>query len=188
MSTAGLLRQARRGEGLSQRSLAARSGVSQPSLADIERSAHDAGVETLERIVNATGCRLFVLPTTCRSAAECADFIYQELRSDRRSEDVAFRMLIALSDDLASVDEPLRVALCVTPPARCGDRRIDAAIAAVVRYHLLRDRLPLPAWLDDDWRTLADPWHASPHADLADVPDAFRRHGVLLAESELQSA
>ncbi len=184
MTTAGLLRQVRRGEGLSQRSLASLAGLTQPALADIERSAHDTGVETLERIVHATGYRLFALPTLRGSAAEWADAIYQELRSDRKSEEVAFRCLIGLSDDLISVSEPLRVALSVTPPAPCGDARFDAGVAAVVDFHLSNAHLPVPTWATEETRTLAEVWNVSPHADPSDIPDAFKRHGVFLAESE----
>lgn len=187
MTTAQLVREARRANGLSQRALAARAGVHQPALADIERSAHDTRGEQLDRLVNAAGFRLAVLPTSARSAADWADFIYQELRSSRRSETVAFRALIGLSDDLAAASKPLRVALCVTPPAPCGDPRFDAGIAAVVDHHLSRDRLPVPDWVGEGSRVLQEPWFVSPYTDLDEVPNAFRRHGILLAASELQS-
>lgn len=187
MSTAELVREARRGSGLSQRALAARAGIHQPAIADIERSAHDTRVEQLDRLVNAAGYRLAVLPTFARSAADWADFIHQQLRTWQRSEEVAFRALIALSDDLSSVSKPLRVALCVAPPPPCGDRRFDAAIAAIVDHHLTRARLPVPSWVREPARALGDPWLISPYTDPADVPTAFRRHGVLLAESEIAS-
>lgn len=187
MSTAQLVREARRGSGLTQRALAARAGVHQPALADIERSAHDTRGEQLDRLVNAAGYRLAVLPTSAHSAADWADLLYQEFRSARRSEAVAFRALVGLSDDLSSVSKPLRVALCVTPPALCGDRRFDAGVAAVVDHQLSKARLPVPSWVREPSRVLTEPWTVSPYTDLADVPTAFRRHGVLLAASELAS-
>jgi transcriptional regulator with XRE-family HTH domain len=86
MSTAQLVREARRGRGLSQRALASRAGLRQPALADIERGAHDTRGGQLDRLVNAAGYRLAVLPTSARSAADWGDLIYQELRSpDSRS-------------------------------------------------------------------------------------------------------
>ncbi len=187
MSTAQLVREARRGSGLTQRALAARAGVHQPALADIERSAHDTRVGLLDRLVKAAGYRLAVLPTSAQSSADWADLVYQEFRSPRRSEVVAFRALIGLSDDLASVSKPLRVALCVAPPALCGDARFDAGIAAVVDFQLSKDRLPLPSWVREPSRALKEPWLVSPHTDLASVPKIFKRHGVLLAASELAS-
>lgn len=187
MATAQLVREARRGSGLSQRALATRAGLGQPALADIERSAHDTRGRQLERLVNAAGYQLAVLPTAAHSAADWADLIYQELRSRRRSDAVAFRALIGLSDDLTEASKAIRVALCVAPAAPCGDRRFDAAIAAIVDHHLSKDRLPLPEWVWEPSRVLATPWRVSPHADPSDVPAAFRRHGVLLAASELES-
>ncbi len=187
MSTAQLVREVRRSSHLTQRALAALAGMGQPALADIERSAHDTRGEQLDRLVTAAGYRLTVLPTSAHSAAAWADFIHQELRSPRRSEDVAFRSLIGLNDDLASVSKPLRVALCVTPPAPCGDPRFDAAVAAIVDHHLSKNRLPLPSWVRESQRVLLNPWLVSAYPAPADVPKAFRRHGVLLAESELTS-
>lgn len=187
MTTAQLVREARRGGGLTQRALAQKAGISQPSLADIERSAHDTRVTFLDHLVRAAGYRLFLLPTTSSSAASWADAIYEELRSTRHSEGVAFRALIGLSDDLSAAHGPLRVALCVANPAPCGDARFDAAIAAIVDYHLTRDKLPRPEWVRDPSRVLLEPWELSPYTDILDVPLVFQRHGVLLAQSELAS-
>jgi hypothetical protein len=130
---------------------------------------------------------LAVLPTSARSAAHWGDLIYQELRSPRPSEEVAFRALIGLNDDLAGQSEPLQVALCVAPPAPSGAPRFDAGIAAVVDHHLSAAQLPVPDWVREPHRTLEEPWIVSPYADAATVPEAFRRDGVLLAESELES-
>lgn len=187
MTTAQLVREARRGSGLSQRALAARAGIHQPALADIERSAHDTRGEQLDRLVNAAGYRLTILPTSARTAADWGDLIYQELRSPGRNDETAFRALIGLSDELAAAPRPLRVALCVTPPAPCGDPRFDAAIAAVVDHHLSCDRLPVPEWVREPSRVLNEPWRVSPYTDANAVPRTFQRHGVLLAASELAS-
>jgi transcriptional regulator with XRE-family HTH domain len=187
MTVARLLRETRRAKRWSQRELATRAGITQPALAAIESSAHDTRGATLERLISATGYGLFTLPTTAHSAADWADEIYQELRSPRRSEAVAFRVLIGLSDDLTGTDPDVRVALCVAPPPPCGDIRFDAAIAAVVEYHLTPLNLPLPGWIAEENRFLTVPWIATHGVDDAEVPAAFLRHGVLLAASELAS-
>jgi len=187
MTTAQLVREARRGTGLTQRALASKAGITQPALADIERSAHDTRVSSLDRLVGAAGFKLFLLPTSRSAAASWADLIFQELRSERRSDAVAFRALIGLSDDLTGAPGPLRVALCVAAPPPCGDARFDAAIAAIVEYHLASDGLPLPEWLAEPTRTLAAPWAVSPYTEVSEVHKIFRRRGVLLAESELTS-
>ena len=187
MATAQLVRAARRGGGFTQRELAARAGLAQSALADIERSAHDTRGETLSRLVGAAGYRLCALPTTAHTVAEWSDVIYQELRSERRSDEVAFRAFIGLNDDLTAASPPLRVVLCVAPPAPCGDTRFDAAIAGLVDHHLSVAGLPVPDWVADPTRTLAEVWKVSPHTDPAEVPEAFLRHGVALAASELAS-
>jgi hypothetical protein len=121
------------------------------------------------------------------SAASWAGYICEELHSHRHSDEVAFRALIGLNDDLAAVVGSLRATLCVDPPALCGDARFDAAIAAVVEYHLTKGALPLPEWIHEPTRTLEEPWPISPYTDISEVPAVFCRHGVLLAESELAS-
>jgi len=187
MATAQLIREARRGGGLTQRALADRLKIGQSALADIERGAHDTRGDQLDRIVNAAGYRLAVLPTYAHSAADWANLIYEELRGPRRSESVAFRALIGLNDDLAGVSKPIRVALCVAPPAPCGDPRFDAAVAALVEHHLTIGRLPVPDWVGEPSRFLSKPWAVSLYTDPEDVPRAFHRHGVLLGVDELQS-
>ncbi len=187
VSTARLVRAARRGSGYTQRALAARAGCAQSALADIERSAHDTRGEALAKLVGAAGCRLCVLPTTAHTVAEWSDYIHEELRSQRKSFEVAFRALIGLNDDLLAADLPIRVALCVAPPAPCGDPRLDAAIAGLVDHHLSIAGLPIPDWVTDPSRTLGEVWQVSRYADLSEVPEAFLRHGVLLAASELAS-
>lgn len=55
---AALLRDARRGAGLSQAQLARRLGVSQAAVAKLERKGSNPTVRTLERALRATGQRL----------------------------------------------------------------------------------------------------------------------------------
>ena len=56
------LRKARRRAGLSQRELAAQTGVAQPTIARIERNHDDPRLRTLERLLRACGETLEVLP------------------------------------------------------------------------------------------------------------------------------
>lgn len=55
MHVAHSLRNARRRAGLSQRGLAARTGVAQPTIARIESGVDTPRVDTLERLLNACG-------------------------------------------------------------------------------------------------------------------------------------
>ncbi len=186
-TTAQLVREARRGRGLTQRALGAKSGVTQSALAAIECSEHDTLVKSLDRLIGAAGYSLFLLPTTSSAVASWADFIHEALRREKHGEPIAFRALIGLSDQLTAAPGPLRVALCVAPPAPCGEAKYDAALAALVEYHLAKDGLPIPAWVDEPGRSLSESWAASPFTDISEIPHAFARRGVLLAESELAS-
>jgi len=187
MSSAQLIREVRRSRRLSQRALAAKTGFVQSALGDIERGAHDTSVGSAEKLLRGAGFKLFALPTTSSAVSTWADLIYDELRGPRQSLAVACRALIAMSDELAGAEPALRVALCITPPPPCGDSRFDAALAGIVAYHLERERLPVPGWVTDKERFLSETWVVSPHTEVHEVPEQLKRHGVLLAESELLS-
>jgi transcriptional regulator with XRE-family HTH domain len=187
MTAGTLLRSARRSRHLTQRELAARAGVHQPAVADIERGRKDTRVGQLERLLRATGHRLTTLPTWAATAAETAEIVSEALDAPD-GEELAFRALIAFSDGLAAQEPALRVALCAAEPAPSGDARFDAAIAAVAEHHLAR--LTKPAWLAGPTRHLTEIWVVDPHAgdDIAELaPPAFRRRGVLLDAAELAS-
>lgn len=187
-----LLKQARLSAGLSTRALAGRAHVGASRVSEIERAVHDPGVGTLDRSLRAVGWQLVALPTRAPTAAAVALAVAAgNDASDGDVTEYAFRALLSLSDGLASVEPAVRVALCVAPPPPTGDLRIDAAIAAVVEHHLTRGDLPVPGWVHDPSRALTDAWTPDPYAGpelLDEVPETFRRHGVLLAERELQSA
>ncbi len=186
-TAAQLLRSTRRSGGLSQRALTNRAQVGGSVVADIERSAHDPGTESLERLIEVTGHRLCALPTTSYPVAVWADSIYRELKSTRRSHKVAFRALIGLSDELAEASKPIRVALCVARPAPCGDARFDAALAGLVEHYLGEDNLPIPEWVFEPARSLTEVWEATPFNSQSEVPKALARHGVWLSEDDLAS-
>lgn len=62
MAAPALLRYARRQAALSQRELATRAGVPQPTIARIERGTIIPRVDTLERLLHACGLELDVQP------------------------------------------------------------------------------------------------------------------------------
>ncbi len=62
MNAGRTLLQARRRAGLSQRQLAAATGVAQPTIARIERGAEVPRVDTLDRLLRACGEALEALP------------------------------------------------------------------------------------------------------------------------------
>lgn len=58
MDVAAVLRQARTSAGLSQRELASRTGIAQPTIARIEAGHVDPRVRTLDRLLSACGVEL----------------------------------------------------------------------------------------------------------------------------------
>ena len=62
MDAAGLLKQARRQAGLSQRELAGLTGMDQAVVARIEAGSSSPRFDTLERLLGATGHRLALAP------------------------------------------------------------------------------------------------------------------------------
>lgn len=194
MQVAGrLIRQARRSARLSQQGLADLVGLHQPGIAAIESAGHDTRVDRLELLLSAVQQRLTSIPTTSPTASEVADALFDICRAatpERVRENKALRVLIGFSDRLGEADPAIRVALCVTPAAPCGDARFDATLAGIVDYHLRRNRLPVPAWVDSHDLVLAEPWAPSRYidTDTAEIPAAFRRRNVLLAATELASA
>lgn len=187
MSGQVLLRSARWCGGLSQRELALRAGDHQPTIAAIEAGRRDVRVGHPERLVARAGCRLSLIPTTAAPVAEVAAGIAEWLATG--DVDSAWRAFIQANDDLAAAPADVRVALCVCQPTPTGDPRFDAALAALVDHHLSGAGLPVPAWVDDSSRFLAEPWSPDmfgPRGPDLDVPEAFARHGVLIAASELE--
>jgi transcriptional regulator with XRE-family HTH domain len=185
-----LLRPWRRANGISQRGLAARSGIAQPSIAALESGRHDATAGTIEDLVAAIGGRLTILPTRTRPVVEAGEDVAALVRAGR--DDAAYRELIQIADDLAREHGALRVALTVTPPPPTGDPRFDAFLAALVEHRLAEERLPRPAWTCDAHRVLTEPWFV---VDLAAYrakakrtsPPSFRKHNVFVNAAELES-
>src|SRR5437879_4167029 len=66
MNVAETILDARRRAGLSQSSLAVRAGTSQATVSAYESGRKAPSVETLERLLAATGCRLAVQPSAAR--------------------------------------------------------------------------------------------------------------------------
>ncbi len=62
MEVAAVVRDARRAAGLTQRNLARRTGIAQPTIARIERGQVDPRVDTLARLLSECGLELAAVP------------------------------------------------------------------------------------------------------------------------------
>jgi hypothetical protein len=100
-------------------------------------------------------------------------------RVEAGDADGCLRALIQLHDDLARAGaDPTQVGV---EPARCGDRRWDAALAATVELAARANGWPTPGWVSSPSRRLDGPWF--PLADILgrDLSPALVGH--LLASS-----
>lgn len=183
MGTAGVaLRSARKSRKLTQSQLALRTGLDQARVSRSERDDEVPRFDTVDRLLAGSGHRLYAAPTRRDDAATAASRIRRSLERGDRHE--ALRHLIQLNDDLLAETGLVRGVLAVTTPERTGQKLWDAAIAALVSWRLQQQQIPLPDWVADPGRTLqhahvlrVDP--ADPVPGPADVPEPFRRHGVL---------
>jgi len=190
MATSTLLRSARTSQGVTQRALAASSGVHQPRIAALESATEDATVSRLEALLRQLDTQLTLIPSNLRPVwAAGADVRRALHREDYRT---AWREIIQLNDDLRAADSATCVALAIAAPEPTGDHRFDALLAAVTDACLCGRRLPRPAWLDDDSRRLSEPWDVEDVPELQKAarqatPKSIRRHGIYLDPSVLAS-
>ena len=187
---ATLVRSARCAAGLTQKGVAARTRIAQPNVSRLESGSHGASTETVDRLVRASGFRLTVLPGVGLDVIGASDEVRSALAGG--DEDRAYRFVIQLADDLASLHGAERVAACVAPPVPSDDERFDAFIAGVVETRLDAEHLPHPVWLEHI-APLTNPWwvdHYTAGLDwvAASTPPPLRRRGVLIDAAELISA
>ena len=185
-----LVRNTRRARGLSQKALGVRAAVTPAALSEAERGLRDLRGSTIERLLASTGHQLIAIPTRRADTATLADRIGHELAAG--SAGGALREYIQLADNLAAEHRTTRLALTLTAPPPTGEKRWDAAIAALVEHRLTEEQLPYPDWTAEPARTLARSWtlgagrYVQP-VDPARVPARFRAHGVLIDPDFLAS-
>ena len=184
------------------RALSERSGVAQPTIAEIEAGRREPTMSLLRRIVESVGetlqVRIVSIPRF--SAVATANQIAQRLfassdlvPSPGSRKDSALRSLLDLRDALRRSNEEEFLQLTEQqPPSLVGDTRWDALIAAVVEDESTRRNVSPPRWTNDQSRFTKPFWYVAeipePHDwELAGSPASFIRHGVLASERELQS-
>lgn len=186
---ARIVRQVRRGSGLTQRVVSRRARVPQSVIARAETGGRDLTSSSLDRIVRAAGYQLTAIPTLRVTAAETADLTSRDLHAGHL--DAAYRNVIQLADDLAAEHGALRLALTICPPPPTGDTRFDAWIAGLVEWRLDTEGLAHPPWLaaapslGEYW--WIDEFTAGDESVIEATPDPLRARGVIIDEAELTS-
>lgn len=187
-NVAQLVRGTRYAAGLTQTELAVRARIPQSSISVIESGRRIPSVELVDRLLGAAGQHLVAIPTRTPTVAESTDEITVLLKTGHRGR--LFRSLIQISNNLASAEPALRVALAVSPPNLTGHAGADAFIAATVDRHLRGSDLPCPAWVDEPERSSPTEWVADGHPENADLirddaPVEFRRRNILVSAADL---
>jgi transcriptional regulator with XRE-family HTH domain len=187
---ARLLRSTREAVHVSQRELARRSGVPQPSIAAVETEDHDLTVESLGRLAASLGAQVALLPSLRLTAATTAVLVRDSLR--KLNTGAADATVFQLANDLAAVEPALRSALVISPAPMTGDRRYDAWIAGLVEFRLAQVGVQAPAWAHEPARVSETEWAVGNVPGLAEIvrpetPEPFARRRVLISSDDLVS-
>ncbi len=189
-----LIRDARQRAGLSQAALARRAGTSQPTLAAYESGRLVPRLDTVARILDATGHELswVATPKVRRGAAPTSE-VSREIRRilRREGERGAWRRLLDFVDDFRGSPRAGQSWLIAEEPRSCGDARFDAAIAAIAELLCDEVDLPWPGWTSAPQRFLERWWFVSglPGFEamaLRDSPIELKRHGVFVNEGAFE--
>ena len=183
-----LVRAARANLGLTQRELAVRAGVAQPSIAAFETERRDVTTSNLSRIAQGLGCQVALLPAGYLTAIEAAERVRETIETQGAPK--AEIHLLQLADDLADAEPALRCALVSAAPPLIRDPRFDAWLAGLVEYRLGQIGVPAPDWVNAPERHNPVEWLVGGLSGLAEVirdrtPEPLRRRGVLISEEDL---
>ncbi len=191
MSIATSLRRARLNSGVSLRHTATASGVGASSLSNIESGRREPTSGTVERIADALGVRVAVIPRVDRlTAVDAAETIASYADAEPAT---AYRVFLQLADDLAAATPYEQFLLTLEEPRRLGNRWDDAIVA------LVELRLPkgsVPPWASEHaaaphkaaWEPQRTRFALADLTDLSEAPEPFFRRGIAISAGELESA
>lgn len=190
MAATSFLRGARASRRLTQDHVARVAGTSVPNVSSIEAGRRIPRVDTLDRLLRATGSRLGVLPTTREGALEASIEIRAAIEGN--DADAAFRAWLTYSDALAVESAVNRVVLAAHPPQPTGTDVYDAALAAVSEFRLQEVDAPIPDWVNDsptcDPEVVLGDLATLPRDLLGDTPAAFLIRGLVIDRASLDPA
>ncbi len=196
-----ILRELRRDNGLTQRDLAAKAGVPQSTIAEIEVGQREPSLTLLSRIAESAGQSIAIrlAPLLRHSAVATANTIRDRLYGGAGEglaldvrEDGALRAVIDLKDALRRSSHEGFDALTSQAPGLVADTRWDAFLAAIVEDEAARKAISPPRWTNDPKRFNRPFWYLSKNPrfhtwEVANSPGALIRHGLFAAEDELES-
>lgn len=179
---ATILRTARKSKNLTQAELSRRTGIFQGDVSRYEKGSKPS-FSTVDRLLAASGHRLFSAPTRRDDAATITPEITKRLKVNDRVG--ALRALIQINDNLVAEKGLVRGILGFTEPETTNEPVWDAAIAGLVAWRLSEEGIPVPEWVESPNRFLTTKQDLA--VDVADVvppegevPEEFLKRGVLV--------
>jgi transcriptional regulator with XRE-family HTH domain len=189
-----LIRGARRQSGLTQRALAERAGTRQPTISAYETGHKIPSAATLERLVQATGGHLTVVPdhTLPFTAVSVARRVGECVTQEPPQRNEALRWVVELIDEFRRTDPANRPAMVAQEPEPTGSRKWDALLAACVEWLCAAAGVAIPAWTRRPERFLDRWWFVTPYRSLhasafVHTPAPFANRGVFIHRSSLES-
>ncbi|WP_041255129.1 hypothetical protein [Frankia sp. EAN1pec] len=132
-----------------------------------------------------------------RTVDDAATVAAGMVAADSRLQDIWRYAVVQLLDDYTSVlrHQGLEAAqaMWTDRPRSSGDRRVDAALAALGEHLARRDGWPAPQWVRDPALEAVPWWFVTalkglhPRA-LVESPLSFRKRGVFITSGALQRA
>jgi transcriptional regulator with XRE-family HTH domain len=185
-----VIRKLRRDADLSLRELASASGLAVSTVHRAERGDLHPTVDTLARIVSATGRRLVleVPPDSSRSLLGLGLVAREELRSGDQLSVVRRAAELVRHFDAAPLAERVRV-LAAEPPVT-GSEQWDAFLGGLAEWLAVRGGVDPPTWAGGPGRFLDRGWWVTPMTSLraweyAGTPVSLQRRGVYLHRESL---
>lgn len=202
-----LIKRARLQSGMSLTELARAANTSVSTLSKYENGRKSPEYRTLYRILRATGASLrLVMPespnlkvnvstpgvrsTPTESVLRPTGQYIEKIKSGLDDSDsVAFRALVQFADDFRRTNNMGRHLAVINQPDTTGDRRFDAAVAALVEYLCRENGVSVPAWVNDEELISKPVWYVSGEDSWTyiETPIEFRKHGVMIHKGAFAS-
>lgn len=190
MNVPDLVKELRLDSGLSLRELAVASELAASTIHRTERGELHPTVNTLERIVSATGHRLRIdaRPESAGSVLGLSMVLRREL-SDQKGISVV-RRAAELASRFDAAQSASRAWMLMAEPPPVGAVEWDAFLGGFAEWLAVRSGMEAPAWTESPSRFLDRGWWVTPMVSMrawefAGTPVSLQRRGVFLHRESL---